>query len=324
MSRQHQSGAQQRGLSLVELLVSLAIGVFLMGGALKVYIDSRAVYTLNETLARMQENAGFAIKQLESDIQLAGFWGTHSQVGEIIGREQRNPIALAVGNECDPNWSIRMREYLVGSNNLRPAWACLSNAAYQPDTDILTVRRAAASPVANANIRAGALYVRSSTAPRSQLFVGGTPIPAGMGPTAQNFQVIARAYYIRPWSIGFGTNDQVPSLRRLDLTEVGGGLTVQDQEVVQGIENLQFQFGIDTNDDQAVDAYVNADSALLAPALNNSVLSVRLWILVRSEAPETGYVSNETFRMGDITVPAANDNFRRMLITRTILLRNRV
>jgi type IV pilus assembly protein PilW len=217
-----------------------------------------------------------------------------------------------------------MREYLSGSNDQRPAWACLLADDYMANTDVLTIRRASSSPVPDAALNPGALYVRSNTAPRSQLFVGGTPIPAGLGPTAQNFEVIARAYYVRPWSIGFGTNDNIPSLRRLELTETGGQLSVRDLEVVQGIENVQFQFGIDTNDDQAVDAYVNADNPLLAPGTTNSVLSVRVWVLVRSETPETGYVSDESFQMGDITVPAANDNFRRTMVTRTVVLRNRV
>ena len=52
-------------------MVSLAIGTFIIGGALSVYIKSRETYTLTESLARMQETASFALKQMEPDIQLA-------------------------------------------------------------------------------------------------------------------------------------------------------------------------------------------------------------------------------------------------------------
>ena len=47
---------RQRGFSLVELMVALTIGSFLIIGAVTVYVQSRNSYTVNETVARLQEN----------------------------------------------------------------------------------------------------------------------------------------------------------------------------------------------------------------------------------------------------------------------------
>lgn len=308
------------GVSLVELLVALSIGTFLIGGALSVYIKSRETYLLNETLARMQENASFALKQLEPDIQLAGYWGAHADVGSVEGRANGSTpvLGVIVSNDCDAtnNWAVDTTNYLIGSDDDRPDWDCLG--AFQANTDTLTVRRASGSPVTA--LVSGPVYIRSSANPRSRLFTG-TASPTGFPPEAQNFLLHSRAYYVRPYSMTIGgDNDTIPSLRRLDLSTVGTTPTVVDREVVQGVENMQIQLGIDSDGDRAVDAYVNSDNPLVA---TSKVMSVRVWLLIRADSPEVGYVDDIEYTLGNLVRSGTNDNFRRLLVTRTILLRNR-
>ncbi|MEO1574290.1 MAG: PilW family protein [Pseudomonadota bacterium] len=322
---------RQHGLSLVELLVSLAIGVILIGGALTVYIGGRATYTLNETLARMQENAAFAMKYIEDDVRLAGMWGTHNQVAAISGRAEDNPIAGTPGNDCNANWSIRLSLYVEGSNNENPdGWDCIPDDDYMADTDVLAIRRADPTPVATADLASGQLYLRSSLLPQGQVFLG-TAEPAGFSPDARNYPLHARAYYVTPTSVASLADDDqgsraVPALRRIDLTAGGVAPTLRDREIVTGIEQLQVQFGIRAEDAPVggAAAYVNPDSALLDPAAGNIVVAVRVWVLVRSELPEPGYEDNPTYQMGDYEYNVPNDvlDHRRLLVTRTFDLRN--
>ena len=53
------------GMTLVELMVAMAIGLFLVGGALYVYSQSRSSYRSGDALARLQESARFALDTLE-------------------------------------------------------------------------------------------------------------------------------------------------------------------------------------------------------------------------------------------------------------------
>jgi len=48
---------------------------------------------------------------------------------------------------------------------------------------------------------------------------------------------------------------------------------------------------------------------------------VRIWLLVRAETPEQGFVNNRRYVYADRDV-TVNDNFRRVLMSRTIQLRN--
>ena len=66
---------RQRGLSLIELLVALAIGSVLIVGAVYVYSQSRSTYRVNDTISRLQEDARYVLSVIEPDVQLAGYYG---------------------------------------------------------------------------------------------------------------------------------------------------------------------------------------------------------------------------------------------------------
>lgn len=64
-----------RGMSLIELMIALVIGLVLILGLIQVFSASRAAYQLSEGLARAQENSRFAIDYLQRDLRLAGHFG---------------------------------------------------------------------------------------------------------------------------------------------------------------------------------------------------------------------------------------------------------
>lgn len=65
----------QRGLSLIELMIALLIGSLLILGLVQVFSASRSAYQLSEGMARVQENARFAMDFLQRDIRMAGHFG---------------------------------------------------------------------------------------------------------------------------------------------------------------------------------------------------------------------------------------------------------
>lgn len=65
----------QLGLSLIELMVAMAIGLLLLLGLVQVMGASRASYQLSEGIARTQENARFAIDFIQRDLRMAGHLG---------------------------------------------------------------------------------------------------------------------------------------------------------------------------------------------------------------------------------------------------------
>ena len=72
MTHTHSQNMQrQAGLTLVELMVALAIGSFLIIGAVQIYNQSRQAFVVNESIARVQETAQFAMDTIEADLRLS-------------------------------------------------------------------------------------------------------------------------------------------------------------------------------------------------------------------------------------------------------------
>jgi type IV pilus assembly protein PilW len=121
----------------------------------------------------------------------------------------------------------------------------------------------------------------------------------------------------------------MPSLRRKTL---GLGPAISDEEVLPGVEDLQIQFGVDTDpvggDDRGiVDRYVNPDDPILDEsdaAFNEDaeILAVRIWLRLRAERREPGLPADNGFSYGDRVTGPFNDGFRRIVLSRTIYLRN--
>ena len=89
------------GVTLVELMVSLAIGSFLMIGTIQIYSQSRQAYMINDSVARVQETAQFAMNTIEADLRMASSFGRNSRGDTIEGRSvtgDANPSALSSAN----------------------------------------------------------------------------------------------------------------------------------------------------------------------------------------------------------------------------------
>ncbi len=64
---------RQAGLTLVELMIALTIGLILLGGVLGVYLSSKQTYRARDGLSIVQENGRIALTQLRHGLQWAGF-----------------------------------------------------------------------------------------------------------------------------------------------------------------------------------------------------------------------------------------------------------
>lgn len=64
---------KQQGLSLVELMVALALGMVLMAGFVQIFMSVRSTYAINEASSRMQENGRFALEFISQHARMAGY-----------------------------------------------------------------------------------------------------------------------------------------------------------------------------------------------------------------------------------------------------------
>jgi type IV pilus assembly protein PilW len=161
----------------------------------------------------------------------------------------------------------------------------------------------------------------------SQIFTGAA-VPAGFNAlTSQTHRLIVNGFYVsRSSSLGAG----VPSLRVQTLAD--GGVMTLNQELIAGVEDLQVQFGVDTDapdtpDRGSIDRYVNINDPMVDPTNagfnpNAQILAARIWVRVRAERGENGFTDTANYVYADQNVGPFNDAFRRMVVSKTIYLRN--
>jgi hypothetical protein len=87
------------------------------------------------------------------------------------------------------------------------------------------------------------------------------------------------------------------------------------------------QFGIDMNEDNTVDRYVNPGNQIYNPEAPGyfpgaRVLTARIWLVVRGLTPELGINDQRVYAPGDVNLGTYADDVRRMQVSKTILLRN--
>ena len=224
---------------------------------------------------------------------------------------------------------MNLESAIVGSNNANPyPGSCIPNIQYVGGSDVLILRHTEEETVDEVDLRSGVIYVRSNNT-TGTLFVGTTQ-PTTVSTDAVNSEVVSVAYWVSPSS----DNDaNTPSLRRAFLTTNGAAPVIDSEEVISGVEDLQVQYGVDLDDDGSVDSYLDFDN-VVDPGL---VMVARVWLRVRTANTELGFTDNSTYIYADgifsaVDAEAANPSptgtpaltsYRRLLLTKTIEIRNR-
>ena len=66
---------RQRGLSLVELMVAMVLGLLIMAAVVQLFLTNRQTFNLQQGIASVQEQGRFAVDFLSKEIMWAGFGG---------------------------------------------------------------------------------------------------------------------------------------------------------------------------------------------------------------------------------------------------------
>lgn len=77
---------RQTGLTMIELMIAMVIGLFLTVAILQVFVGSRVTYSTQAALAHLQENGRFSTEYLSRDIREAGYQGcsVNNTVGNTV------------------------------------------------------------------------------------------------------------------------------------------------------------------------------------------------------------------------------------------------
>ncbi len=303
-----------RGLSLVELLVALLLGVVLSFAAMQFYLQSRRNALYDEELARLQENGRYALRLLVHELGMAGYLATLPP-GEPV------TSALAGSGCFDHLLAAKAPVELLddvdrggaGAGHALPA-DCLPGR-HVPGSDVLLTRRSADSPsIAEGERRLSldsrSLYLGWAATSHPTLVRG-----AGAGAFTELWEYLPQLLFLRDYSVVPG--DDIPTLCRRRPGRSANRMAPTEC-LVEGIENLQLEFGIDADADGQVERFLSAGSPV---ALRPARLA-RIHLLVRSLHPVAGHVDRRAHRLGNTLLAPRRDAYLRIVLQTTVLLRN--
>lgn len=325
---------QHSGMTLVELMISMTIGLFLIGATASVYLASKDTQRTTERVAQLQESGRLILHWIAEDIQMAGNMGNNNNPS-FTDRRRGTPNQLgatsATGTavqDCGDRWYIDMSSIFAVGNDTNPySLTCLSTVNYLDQTDVIAVKRAAAGEIADGETSSAAHSNRTlirSDMLRSEFFIGGTAEPTGFDPdTVTDRRWLAHVYFIEQ------DDENVPVLRRLNL---GSGPNLFNRVVARGVQDLQIQYGVDTNGDGSPEQYIEPGNE----SPGDDIVAAKVWVLMRSEEREVGYddsINTYTYAAKQYTPgDASSDNetevssnptqYRRLLLSTTVTLRN--
>lgn len=130
----------------------------------------------------------------------------------------------------------------------------------------------------------------------------------------------AASFFIKP-----SVNDpSVPALwRAATRYSASSGVYIAEEELVQGVENMQLRYGYDSDGDDVPNYYLAAnDSATLGTSWDwGDVVSVKVSLLMRSIDPvESDPVANADFE----GIAVATDRYLRQRVSFVVELKNRI
>ena len=315
----------QRGMTLIELMVGLTLGLIVVSSLLLVLAHAS---TRGQDLQRASiqiENGRYVAELFREDLRMAGFYGETSVAGALY--TQPDPCALVpVGwNGAPLTFPAPVQGY--GAADVLP---CLANR--RANTDALVIRHVGVDVVDPATIAGGnnQFYVQYSycvsdvfsprlvfSANRSDFTLKNRACSA-----VNNVRsYVSRIYYVADCNRCGAGGDTTPTLKRVDLV----GNTLVTTPLAEGIEMLRFEYGFDVDGDGSPDSYLTALGALGPTSAWSNVVALKAHFITRSldKVIADNIASAQDFQLGGIgAVSTPNDGYTRKAYSSAIRLVN--
>lgn len=333
-------------MTLIELMVGVTIGLFLVAVMSSVYLGSKGTFNAQESVSRLQENGRFVVDTLAGNLRMAGF---RACAGQGSGQGSVNNT-LASASSTLYNFS----RGIAASHNDGSGWlpaldATLTALSPSAAGDVLTVYRPfggswaltsemsdgssdiSVSPTANigggdilvvGDCAGAAVFQASNSNAGSSGLIQHSPGGAySPGVTTANlgraylqdatlYRLQAITYYLAP-------SVNQPGLSALwSYTSPGYGAPVQATELVTGVERLAVTFGVDSDGDFAADKFVTAN----AVSDWTQVVDARIQLLL--DSPDSNSTTSpQPYVFGGVTT-TPTDHRMRTVVSLVASLRN--
>ncbi|MDH4654331.1 MULTISPECIES: PilW family protein [unclassified Pseudomonas] len=296
---------RQRGFSLVEMMIAMVLGLVILLAVSNIFLKDSRVRGEIEKTSRQIENGNYALRLLESEFENAGYWG-EAGAQDIAG----TPPPLCPTSKADIIVSLG---YPV-QGELVSGVSC---ADEKSGTDFIAIRRASTCAVGDDGCAAASsnYHLQVSACQTSSAGVVGlstnveelTATQRDCATLAPRYRFLSRVYYVSDADI-------------LMRAELSGGNYSAVTSLVDGIESIHYEYGLDDSGDGIIDEFKSNPSGVEW----SDVIAVKVYLIARNSEPTAGFVDGNSYILGDVEydVPDALKGYKRQLYSTTVNLRN--
>jgi type IV pilus assembly protein PilW len=351
--------AKMAGLSLIELMIALLLGVILTLGVTQVYLGTSQTYRLTDAIAHTQENIRFASSIMQRDVRGTGGFACLQNEGDVTVKLQGARVVplgdgilgweaagTGIGDEQDS-------EFVVAADG--SAWSEGGGAGIFPaelagevvaGNDVLIVNSVQTLPVevtgstgveismdgatgipsgrivlaVTDDCAAGELFQKANNATASSVTAAGTAPPApGNSNATISLNYIAGAKIASHSTAAYYIGVGTSGAPSLFRQRLDTA-PEGPQELVEGVESMQVLYGVSTGTLKQANVYRTA-----ADVTNwQNVVSVRVAFIARSANGANSEDVTRVFNLLGTEVTAPTDRRARFVSTSTIGIRNRL
>ena len=342
MATARRRSGRQHGMTLPELMIGMLLGLLILLGLTSLFVQTKRSFKQDELIARMQEDARFAMSELRRDIGMAGFWAALLD-GSVIKETGTVDAAAAPDDQLyDYDVPLTVLDNVAGGETMlgqdlddivpgtdalgivKLAGIATATGEAEPDGSTSDAKVGAARDALLAEDTASpgsVVYLQTNGVVALMTTADDAPQDAGditaLGAAPAEFsywRYDPEIYWVRDYAVTAG--DGIPTLCRKYL-EDGAVVT---EAIAQGIADLQIEYGIDQSGDGYADQYVADPTA----AQMSQVISARIYVLARSTEPDLNFINDHTYTYSNSAIAPADpqDNYYRRVFTTTVKVRN--
>ena len=224
----------QAGLTLIEFMVSIAIGMLMIAALAILIANQSSTRAEIDKSGRMIENGRYAIQTVAADAQMAGYWGELSTMAAAPGALP-NPCSVVIA-DLEAAMPLHIQGYNDQASLAAPLSDCVKN--HKAGTDVLVVRRVdpitsdleTAGVIDPAKAKPGQIYLQTGlnglTFDKVFNAANGDDtadaatfnLKKRNGSPANMRKVLVNIYYVSTCSVcTTGAEDAIPTLKRVEL-----------------------------------------------------------------------------------------------------------
>lgn len=306
------------GFSLVELLIVIGISSILLASLVSVFVSQSKTYSKFSDIGEVQQATKAVLDYLAREVRMAGGGLIDKDYKFKNGATTATFVHISSINSSTGPDAIRIRGNFQGVFGIISSTVGGSDAGdeaikvtYREKATFSKGNYITINDRSNAEIR---LVNAVSSDKKTISFANGD----GLQFAHKNGTIFNGIQELRYFIDSTGT------LRRNNF-ELNG-----NQPILENVEELQLQYGMDINNDGIIDGWANYIGETINVsgvnyATNLTMLKqVNIWLLVRGTVPDEKINDTKTYVMGDRSYqpPSSLRKYRRVLFNTTITLRN--